>query len=95
MNIWGLLTEKNAVQIAVLAAFFFFGDWIYNLIINNIKKRVHNHIIGFAISLAIILLIASVPILLVDLIIEKAPVMYGWTLSVVILIVCLIKFYMS
>lgn len=95
MNLIGLLTENNLVQIAILAGFFFFGDWIYNLIIRNIKRGVNNHIIGFIISLIIIFLIASVPILLVNVILTNIQSMWGWALSGLILLICFIKFYMS
>jgi hypothetical protein len=95
MIISELFTENNAVQIAILAGFFFFGDWIYSLIINNLKKRTHNSILGFLFALGIILLISSVPILLVNVILTNPSSSFGWILSAGILVACLIKYYMS
>lgn len=95
INLTELFSENNVVEIAILASFFFFGDWIYNLIINNLKERIHNHLLGFIISLAIVLFISSVPILLVSLILTNPSSSFGWILSGIILLACLIKYYMS
>jgi hypothetical protein len=95
MILTDFFTESNVIQIAILAGFFFFGDWIYSLIINNIRKRVNSSILGFVISLVIVLLISSVPILLADLILTNVSSTWGWILSGIILVACFIKFYAS
>jgi len=87
-----LLIEKNILEIAILACFFFFGDWIYNIIISGVRRRIRSSVIGFIISLVFSVLIASVPILLVEFILTKDSSGWGWILSGVILVACFIKF---
>jgi hypothetical protein len=95
MAVEELLSEKNILQIAILSGFFFFGDWIYRLIIYNLKRRINSHVLGFIFSLGLILLVSSVPILLIDIILTKTSTSFGWLLSGIILIACLVKYYFT